>query len=792
MIKRGARLCCVAGLIGLVSGVACGDGYTPPDNTVIIEDNNQMGEPAGSAEVLVGFPSGPLLEGGAAVTVSVSLKRAPTAPVTIALSSSDDAAGTVSPASLTFEPASFAAAQVVTLTPVDDEVATGDKKWELLFELTSDDAEFNGKPVTSLKLTTIDNDAAPFIVAAATGAPQTTEQGGAVTISVQLSKQPKSDVLIPVKNSDPAEADISGQSLTFTALNWNLSQEIVVTGKDDRQKDGDKPFKVIFGAANSTDEEFNGIGPTEVALTSIDGVCGNEVVDGAEACEPDGVNECEFGQMNCMVCNNACELVPGDVTGFCGDGVTQRAQGEECDAPFAPCAYGQMSCTACDAQCKQVPGQVTGFCGDGQVQASDEECDEAEAACPYGQMSCMTCRRCKRVAGQLTGFCGDGVVQAANNEECDPSGPQPQACPAGSMGDPTCGRTTCKVASPCTKPISTDGGGYYGCAVFDRGAVYCWGSQDGGTSGVAPTKIAGLTAKAAAHGYSHQCFLQPNETVRCMGGNYYGQLGDGTTADRATPVTVMGLSNVKQLVAGSWFTCALVSGGTVKCWGSGSHGSLGNGSSNARSTPVDVANLTGVVSIAAGSDHACAALSSGAVKCWGANDEGQLGDGTTSDSYGVKSVSDLTDAASVHIGLVHSCAVRTNGEVKCWGRNENGELGDNSYSKRTRAVSVVGLTGVTQLAMSVGSTCALQTSGSVRCWGANYRGQLGDGTTTGRRVPGAAVLTISTAAHIAAGLDHICAVEASGVTKCWGENRYYQLGQGSTSDHESSPVTLSF
>jgi alpha-tubulin suppressor-like RCC1 family protein len=778
-------------LIAAILLMSCGDGFTPPNDKIIIDDNNMM-MPAGSAEVAVGFPSGPLLEGGMPVTVTVALKLPPTAPVTIALTSSNEAAGTVSPATLTFDMASWATPQTVALTPVDDEVATGDKPWELRLELTSDDPSFAGKPVVPLKLNTIDNDAAPTIVAVALTATQTTEAGGAATVSVQLSKQPQGDVLIPITLSDPAEADLSANTMTFTPLNWNVAQQVVATGKDDTLKDGDKQYKIVFGPANSADVEFNSIGPAEVVLTSIDGVCGNGTVDGAEACEPDGISECEFGQMDCMVCNNSCQLVPGGVTGFCGDGITQRMQGEECDAPLAPCAYGQMSCTACDAQCKQVAGQVTGFCGDGAVQAGDEECDEADAACPYGQMSCMTCRRCKRVAGQPTGYCGDGVVQAANNEECDPAGPQAPACPEGSLGDPTCA-PSCKVVAPCAKPVSTDSGRYYGCAVFDRGAVYCWGDRDGGGGvGIAPTVQPGLTAKAVALGDSHQCFLSPNETVRCVGNNFYGQLGDGTTTNRAALVTVAGLSGVKQLVAGSYFNCALLNSGTVKCWGAGSLGSLGNGSSNPSSSPVDVSNLSGVISIAAGSDHACAVLSSGAVRCWGGGSEGQLGDGFSNDSATPKNVDSLTDAASVHSGMVHTCAVRTSGQVSCWGRNVRGELGDGTTTRRPRPVSVIGLTGVTQLAMSVASTCALLTSGDVRCWGQNTRGQLGDGTTTDRRTPGAAVLDVSAAVHIAGGLDHICAVESSGVTRCWGENRYYQLGQGTTSEVESTPVTLSF
>jgi len=285
----------------------------------------------------------------------------------------------------------------------------------------------------------------------------------------------------------------------------------------------------------------------------------------------------------------------------------------------------------------------------------------------------------------------------------------------------------------------------HACAIAGAGAVKCWGIGqlgDGtGQSRLAPVDVIGLSrgATAIAAGFDHSCAVTGTGGVKCWGGNPHGELGDGTQGvNRLAPVDVVGLSSGASAVsAGAFFTCALSSAGGVKCWGANDSGQLGDGTSIERLTPVEVLGLSsGVIAISAGAAHVCALTAAGGVKCWGSDSQGQLGNAAFSNSRSPVDVVGLSSGVTaLSAGVGHSCAVISANTVKCWGA---GPLGDGSRATHETPAEVPGLTGIAAVAAGEYHTCVATRAGAVSCWGANSGGQLGDGTTTDHLTPQAA------------------------------------------------------
>lgn len=204
---------------------------------------------------------------------------------------------------------------------------------------------------------------------------------------------------------------------------------------------------------------------------------------------------------------------------------------------------------------------------------------------------------------------------------------------------------------------------------------------------------------------------------------------------------------------------------------------------------VDGAPLTLTHRLAVGNKHSCAVRRDGELRCWGSNQFGQLGDGTFGGRLTpTKVLGGPYIKASA--GTDFTCGLTVAGAVNCWGRNIYGNLGDGTITKRSTPGPVQGLqSGVIDLVAGPTTACAVMTDHTLRCWGDNSFGQLGDGTQQGGRVP-VVVAGLSNVVSVATGLAHTCAL-ADGGLQCWGWARSGALGNGeSANTTHVSPVNV--
>ncbi|HEY2745245.1 MAG TPA: hypothetical protein VGL86_11500 [Polyangia bacterium] len=311
---------------------------------------------------------------------------------------------------------------------------------------------------------------------------------------------------------------------------------------------------------------------------------------------------------------------------------------------------------------------------------------------------------------------------------------------------------------------------------------------------------------------NHWCSF-PDAT--CAGGRRYGEFaGDGlagacvTAADSCgaigeaccagtgacqTGLECLGgacVGCVTALALGDAHGCALLrDGGGVVCWGKNDHGQLGNGGSGDAAAAVAVVDdhgvpIAGVTAIAAGANHTCALRSDHTIVCWGDDGAGQLGRGATlpgpSDN-GVPAPVGLTSIVAVAAGAQHTCAALDNGAVWCWGANDAGQLGQAPSAGASMPVEVVDRAGLalTAATLAAGAThsCAIEQDATLLCWGSDTDGELGDGMTAATSLPSAAVVLGAHVVAAAGGAHFGCALTDAGAVDCFGADDRQQAGQ---------------
>jgi alpha-tubulin suppressor-like RCC1 family protein len=251
------------------------------------------------------------------------------------------------------------------------------------------------------------------------------------------------------------------------------------------------------------------------------------------------------------------------------------------------------------------------------------------------------------------------------------------------------------------------------------------------TSRTNPAQVVGGNLyQSISAGYNHTCGVTNGGQLFCWGANSSGQLGTGNFTAALSPIAVTGVAGLVfvQVAAGGFQTCARTNTGALYCWGNNDYGQMGDGSTTVRPTPILV-NVGGPISsVSAGVFHTCALRTTGAAFCWGFGGLGELGDGNFQNRSVPTAVAGGFSFATLVSGRQATCGITTAGSAMCWGGIENITGTGTSVNRSLPTVPVSG-SNFTAIAPNMNFVCGVATGGAGRCWGVNTLGELGIGVS---------------------------------------------------------------
>jgi len=188
--------------------------------------------------------------------------------------------------------------------------------------------------------------------------------------------------------------------------------------------------------------------------------------------------------------------------------------------------------------------------------------------------------------------------------------------------------------------------------------------------------------------------------------------------------------------------------------------------------------------VSLGDDHSAAITEDGDLYLWGNNWYGQLGNGTQEDSS--TPIKIMENVTSVSLDS-HSAAITEDGSLYLWGNNWYGQLGNGAtgYGNISNILIKI-MENVISVSLGGSHSAGITEDGSLYLWGNNRYGQLGNGTTKNSSIP---IKIMENVASVSLGYGHSAAITKEGDLYLWGDNDYGQLGNATT-ELSSTPIKI--
>lgn len=281
------------------------------------------------------------------------------------------------------------------------------------------------------------------------------------------------------------------------------------------------------------------------------------------------------------------------------------------------------------------------------------------------------------------------------------------------------------TATWAAEPVDLSAGEVHACALYEDGAVYCWGEVPGDEALELPFtawRVSDLPpAVAIASGRLGSCAISAAQELWCWGLDYQRSARANSFLGGLKPFLVENLPPVTDVAIGFGHNCALSEAGEVWCWGGNFHGEVSKEENTSIGEPVKIPFLNHVIDISAGVNGSCALLSHGKAVCWGSDNPTMPGvpfiyESRTPVYFDLQQFGRLS---AIESGRNFTCGISLEGQVTCWGSNIFSQLGTASprVPIRTGGIGEVeGIEAATDIDASYFAACAVQ-HGKVICWG---------------------------------------------------------------------------